>query len=169
MRETIKDNLLAVSDHGPYGGDEVDLVRLKKKYLNFGWPISSYGLHYNRKFREDAPLYKSHEQYGFVEPLDFFMPGVGPSEILFDTKNLFKLKKKENEEILLLFTLGNKNDYYEGDNSIHVFFYDKDSLKKTNHKVIHVGNRIRDAKIMNDKIYLILDDFGLGLIEKTNF
>lgn len=165
----LKDNLLAVSDHGPYGGDEVNLVRLEKKYFNFGWPVSSYGLHYNRKFREDAPLYKSHEKYGFVEPLYFFMPGVGPSEVLFDTYNFFDLEKKKNHEILLLFTMGNKENYYEGDNSIHAFMYDKNSLKKTNHKVIHVGNRIRDAKITKDKIYLILDDFGLGLIEKTSF
>jgi len=42
-------------------------------------------------------------------------------------------------------------------------------LKKTGHKVIHIGNRIRDAKIRDEKIYLILDDFGLGLIEKTSF
>ena len=165
----LKDNLLAVSDHGPYGGDEVNLVRLEKKYFNFGWPVSSYGLHYNRKFRENAPLYKSHEKYGFVEPLDFFMPGVGPSEVLFDTDNFFNLEKKKDHDILLLFTLGDKEHYYEGDNSIHAFLYDKNSLKKTGHKVIYVGHRIRDAKITKDKIYLILDDFGLGLIEKTSF
>lgn len=167
----LKDNLMALSDHGPYGGDEINLVKLKKnKFYNFGWPISSYGLHYDRKFREDAPLYKSHENYGFIEPLEHFMPGVGPSEVLFDENNLFGLKIDEKSEgILLLFTMGEEENYYEGDNSIHIFVYDKISLKITKKKIIHSGHRIRDAKIIDEKIYLVFDELGLGIIEKTTF
>ena len=43
-----------------------------KKIKNYGYPISSYGEHYgypspgvNYKY-EEAPLYKSHEKFGFI-------------------------------------------------------------------------------------------------------
>ena len=43
------------------------------KFLgNYGWPISSYGEHYTKDGKKDklkydaAPLYKSHEKYGFI-------------------------------------------------------------------------------------------------------
>ena len=32
-------------------------------------PVSSYGDHYDGKFRDEAPLNKSHIKYGFIEPI----------------------------------------------------------------------------------------------------
>ena len=59
------------SEHGPKGGDEINLIRLDKKdeLQNFGYPVSSYGDHYDGKFRDEAPLNKSHIKYGFIEPI----------------------------------------------------------------------------------------------------
>ena len=39
----LKGNLL-VSEHGPRGGDEVNLVFEGK---NYGWPVIGYGVHYS--------------------------------------------------------------------------------------------------------------------------
>ena len=43
-------NILLETEHGPMGGDEINLINLngikKGKIPNFGWPISSAGEHY---------------------------------------------------------------------------------------------------------------------------
>ena len=59
-------NKVVSTEHGPYGGDEVNVI---EKGNNYGWPISSYGRHYDNTFKEEAPLYKSHKKYGFIEPV----------------------------------------------------------------------------------------------------
>ena len=40
-------NFVLSTEHGPQGGDEINLITLlEKKIFNYGWPISSYGEHY---------------------------------------------------------------------------------------------------------------------------
>jgi hypothetical protein len=71
-----KDELFLIeTEHGPQGGDEVNIIDLANT-KNYGWPISSYGFHYNPIYNEEygdvAPLHKSHEDYGFAEPIIYF-------------------------------------------------------------------------------------------------
>lgn len=71
-----KDKLFLIeTEHGPQGGDEVNIIDLANT-RNYGWPISSYGFHYNPTYNEEygdiAPLHKSHEEYGFAEPIIYF-------------------------------------------------------------------------------------------------
>ena len=40
---------------------------------NYGWPISSYGDHYDGRTRKEAPLNKSHSKFGFIEPIKYFI------------------------------------------------------------------------------------------------
>ena len=67
-----EDNLILSTEHGPYGGDEINKITFKK---NYGWPIASYGRHYydneddKDKRYELSPLKKSHSKNGFIEPL----------------------------------------------------------------------------------------------------
>ena len=64
------------------------------------WLISSYGTHYpqvvqyykNNKIYSElikiAPLEKSHEDFGFIEPIKYFSPeSIGISEIEFSNIN----------------------------------------------------------------------------------
>ena len=99
-----KDNdYILETEHGPLGGDEINLIEVKKisltKPLNYGWPIVSAGEHYggkseeNKKKYEKYPLYKSHTKYGFVEPAIYFTPSIGISELLYFEKNSFCKKK----------------------------------------------------------------------------
>ena len=40
-------NVIWSTDHGPEGGDEINIIiKPDQSYKNFGWPISSYGKHY---------------------------------------------------------------------------------------------------------------------------
>ena len=76
-----KKNFIISTEHGPKGGDEINInVNPFKNISNFGWPISSYGEHYacllkkNKKIYEKYPLNKNHKQFGFIEPAHYFVP-----------------------------------------------------------------------------------------------
>ena len=44
------DNFLLEAEHGPEGGDEINIIKLDHDSIqNFGWAISSYGEHYGGK------------------------------------------------------------------------------------------------------------------------
>ena len=45
----FNNNSILSTEHGPKGGDEVNLILSENfdKIENYGWPISSYGDHYD--------------------------------------------------------------------------------------------------------------------------
>lgn len=145
------------TEHGPAGGDEVNLNVDTKDVKNFGWPISSYGIHYsvvasntdshggdsNRVIKE-APLYKNHSDYGFTEPLIYWNINPAVSEVKFVKEG------KYNSEFVVS-SLG--YDTIQRPNSQHLLHYKfniesnkVDLIKKTN-----VSERVRD--IIYDKNY----------------
>ena len=66
---------LWIVDHGPRGGDEVNVVR---KGLNYGWPIINYGRHYSG---QDIP----EKREGMEQPLYYWDPSIAPSGMTFYT------------------------------------------------------------------------------------
>ena len=81
-----KNKIILSTEHGPKGGDEVNINKNIDGLTNFGWPISSYGEHYPgmvpESAYEKAPLHKSHELYGFQEPIKYFVPSIGITQIV---------------------------------------------------------------------------------------
>ena len=58
-------------EHGPRGGDEINLV---EKGNNYGWPEVAYSINYNQlPFGTRAPW---HEEAGFVEPVHYWVPSI---------------------------------------------------------------------------------------------
>lgn len=68
---------LWIVDHGPRGGDEVNVVR---KGLNYGWPVINYGRHYSG---QDIP----EEREGMEQPLYYWDPSIAPSGMAFYTSD----------------------------------------------------------------------------------
>ncbi|MBB6430233.1 PQQ-dependent sugar dehydrogenase [Algisphaera agarilytica] len=63
--------LLYDIEHGPRGGDEINLVEPGN---NYGWPVVSYSMNYNRTpFGKNPPF---HEDKGFVEPVYYWLPSI---------------------------------------------------------------------------------------------
>ncbi len=88
LRYLEKYDIIINSEHGPKGGDEINVNKLKenkKNLKNFGWDIASYGIAYDGT----DPFKKSHKDYGFVEPLKYYTPSIGISEILYLEENNF--------------------------------------------------------------------------------
>jgi glucose/arabinose dehydrogenase len=72
---------LWIHEHGPKGGDEINIPHAGK---NYGWPKASYGSHYNL-----MPIKDEHAEQGFEEPLYFWTPSIAPSGMVFYTGPLF--------------------------------------------------------------------------------
>lgn len=143
--------LLISSEHGPKGGDEINIINIKENFLsnNFGWPISSYGSHYdvvplNSYTNKVAPLYKSHKKYDFKEPILYFNEFIAPSEIIknyFSSRNQFLLTSLKSKSIFIL----EFNDTFTESKVVDKIF---------------IGERIRDIVFDDQKnvYYLYLDD-----------
>ena len=144
------------TEHGPQGGDEININHLEKKINNYGWPLSSYGEHYGFNERDDnqevykiAPLNKSHEKYGFVEPLKYFVPSIGISQIVKVDDSLLL---EDDKKLLIFGALGDNPS--EGDMSIHLLFTDKNYINEYKHNVLEINNRIRDIIVLEKNLIL---------------
>ena len=73
---------LWVHEHGPQGGDEINLP---KPGANYGWPVISYGENYgggaiNQGLRAQA---------GLEQPLHYWVPSIAPSGMVFLTSDKY--------------------------------------------------------------------------------
>ncbi len=77
-------------DHGPQGGDEINIIRAGKDY---GWPEVTYGVQYDARQadgRKDVAVGTGKtSQPGVEEPIYFWVPSIAPSGMTFYTGNLF--------------------------------------------------------------------------------
>jgi len=68
-------------EHGPAGGDELNLIR---PGANYGWPLASRGRHY------DGTAIPDHRAGdGFVAPAASWNPVIAPGDMIFYTGDLF--------------------------------------------------------------------------------
>ena len=141
------DKYILETEHGPKGGDEINIISLEK-VNNYGWPISSYGNHYDGKVKESAPLHKSHNDYGFEEPIHYFPFEIVRSHGISDVEQNHYI---ENNNYFVS-TLNGRKLY---DISI------SDNLKSiTSISEIAIGERIRNIIYNddNDAYILLLED-----------
>jgi glucose/arabinose dehydrogenase len=62
-------------EHGPRGGDEVNVVR---PGLNYGWPVITHGIDYS-----GAPVGVGTHQEGMEQPIHYWVPSIAPSGMAF--------------------------------------------------------------------------------------
>lgn len=161
------------TDHGPKGGDEINLD-LKANYnnpKNFGWAVSSYGEHYDypnkwltEEFYKRAPLHKSHSEFGFIEPLKYFTPSIGITQII----KTEKFENLLNKNVIYVGSMG--WDLEENDLTIHKFVLDN-NYKIEKYEIIPIVERIRDLiyEEKTNKILMYLETSGsIGILEKND-
>ncbi len=68
-------------EHGPRGGDEVNIIGKGK---NYGWPVIGYGIDYN-----GAKIHDSTSKAGMEQPVKYWVPSIAPSGMAFYSGNLF--------------------------------------------------------------------------------
>jgi glucose/arabinose dehydrogenase len=150
-----ENNFILETEHGPFGGDEINLIEVEKinrdKVQNYGWALTSAGEHYggksnsNIKKYEKYPLYKSHTEYGFIEPLKSFVPSIGISEIIKIRKNKYVVSSLKDRSL---------------------YFFELNKQKQiVNLERVEVFERVRDLVINKNKLYLFLEDTAsIGII-----
>lgn len=62
-------------EHGPKGGDEVNIVR---KGANYGWPVITYGINYN-----GSVISNETSRPGMEQPVVYWDPSIAPSGMAF--------------------------------------------------------------------------------------
>jgi aldose sugar dehydrogenase len=74
-------------EHGPQGGDELNLVQAGR---NYGWPLVSYGCEYGAPVGNCTPVGGASTGAGFEPPVSYWVPtSTAPSGMVFYTGNKF--------------------------------------------------------------------------------
>lgn len=134
-RETKK---LWNNEHGPRGGDEINLV---EKGKNYGWPVITYGKEYW------GPSIGEKQKSGMEQPIYQYTPSIAPSAlILYKGKHFPKWKDSFLSSALAITQV---NRLYKDGNT-----YKEESLLKD------LGKRIRNIKEDKNGYLYISTDSG---------
>jgi glucose/arabinose dehydrogenase len=71
-----------VNEHGPKGGDEINVI---SKGKNYGWPIITYGINYS-----GTPITDITSKEGMEQPFYYWVPSIAPSGMAFSTSEVYK-------------------------------------------------------------------------------
>jgi glucose/arabinose dehydrogenase len=128
-------------DHGPRGGDELNIV---EKGKNYGWPVVIHGIDYSGAAIGEGITRKA----GMVDPVYYWDPVIAPSGLAFYTGDLFPEWKNS------LFVGGLRGAML-------------DRLTIVNDKVVaeeplltDLRTRIRDVRVGPDGAVYVLTDSG---------
>ncbi|MGP2656077.1 PQQ-dependent sugar dehydrogenase [Malaciobacter sp. WC5094] len=76
-------NLLFSIEHGPRGGDEVNLIQ---KGANYGWPIISYG----KEYWSPLDVGEGTHKKGMLQPIKYYVPSIAPSSLIMYKGSVYK-------------------------------------------------------------------------------
>lgn len=145
-------NIFIESEHGPTGGDEINLIKLNK---NYGWPIVSSG-----RGIEDITIYHNHKKHGYYPPI-YTWPAWNPG-----ISQIIKIKKNSKfnfRGLYMVASLSGHLPFY----GHHLYLFDIDKNKAILKDKIFVGDRVRDLVYdeINDRIILSLENQeAIGII-----
>lgn len=74
-------NEIWVHEHGPQGGDEINVV---KKGENYGWPVVTYGENY-----DGTPITDQTSGPEFEDPIYYWLPSIAPSGFVYVTSDKY--------------------------------------------------------------------------------
>ena len=134
---------LWASDHGPEGGDELNLV---ERGGNYGWPLASYGVGYGRKVPLTIEDEATGRHDGFLRPAFAWVPGPGVSAITVNDERWFPLWKDD----LLVASLRGRS----------LFRVRRHGTDGQYAERVEIGWRIRDLTFMPDGRIALLRDSG---------
>ena len=131
-------------EHGPRGGDELNLI---EKGKNYGWPLVSYGQNYN-----GVPIPKPDTRSDLTQPVLYWVPVIAPGSLMFYTgKQTFPQWN------------GNMFIGGMGTMSLNRFIVDGHGGAKSAERW-NVGKRIRDIEEGPDGSLWLLEDANPGAL-----
>jgi glucose/arabinose dehydrogenase len=131
-------------EHGPKGGDEVNII---DKGKNYGWPVIGYGVDYS-----GARIHESTHKAGMEQPVKYWVPSIAPSGMAFYDGKLMPTWKGSlfvgalAGEMLVRLTL------------------DGEKVTKEERLLENLGERIRDVREGPDGALYLLTDSDNGRV-----
>jgi glucose/arabinose dehydrogenase len=139
--------VLWTHEHGPQGGDEVNIIR---PGVNYGWPVITYGVNYGIGTKIGEGTHKE----GMAQPLYYWVPSIAPSGMAFYTGDRFPKWK---------------GDLFVGSLKFQLLV----RLRLDGEKVVHeerlmqgaIG-RIRDVRMGPDGFIYVVTDENPGVVAR---
>ena len=141
------DGTLWMHEHGPQGGDEINLP---KPGANYGWPVITYGENYGSG-QIGAGI---TAQAGLEQPLHHWTPSIAPSGMAFLTSERYGKAWQGN-----LFVGSLKFAYL---NRIELTAPYSGKVQRESKLIAEVGERIRDVRQGPDGLLYVLTDSNNG-------
>ena len=141
------DGTLWMHEHGPQGGDEINLPR---PGANYGWPEITYGENYGGGKIGEGLSRKS----GMAQPLHYWVPSIAPSGMAFLTSERYGKAWKGN-----LFVGSLKFSYLD---RIELSAPFGGKVVREHKLLADVGERIRDVRQGPDGLLYVLTDSSNG-------
>lgn len=142
-----------VADHGPRGGDELNLVQEGKDY---GWPWVTYGTKYfDREPGQSGyleTLFGSHQ--GFTNPKFYWTPSIAPSQIASLTDSFGRDSTWHKGDLLM--------GSLKAESLFHIKLNSSDDVESV--EQISIGSRIRDLNIESQSVFVTTDDGRLMVL-----
>jgi aldose sugar dehydrogenase len=131
-------------EHGPMGGDELNLIEKSK---NYGWPLVSYGKNYN-----GVPIPNPDTRPDLAKPVLYWVPVIAPGNLMFYTGTK-------------TFPQWNGNGLVSGlaTQSLNRIIFDGQGGAKSAERW-DVGHRIRDVEEGPDGSLWMLEDSNPGAL-----
>lgn len=139
---------LLISEHGPRGGDEINLV---ERGADYGWPFVTYGAPYSQG--DYVIPGKSGTHAGFQEPLKHWTPSIAPTELVQIPKSRFG----KYADGLAMGTL----------KELSIVFMRYQGGRILDSEIVNVGARVRDLEVLPDQRLVVSTDDGRLLILKS--
>lgn len=138
-------------EHGPRGGDEINLI---EKGKNYGWPIISYG----KEYWNDFAVGESTAKEGMQQPIKYYIPSIAPSSLMVYNGDLFKKYKGNIFSGALKLTHLNRIVLDKSNNVI-----------KEERLLENLNERIRNVIQSSDgKIYISSDSGNIYMLSTKN-
>ena len=141
------DGTLWTHEHGPQGGDEINLP---KPGLNYGWPEITYGENYG-----GGPVGQGlTSKAGLEQPLHYWVPSIAPSGMAFLTSERYGKAWLGN-----LFAGSLKFSYLDRIELASPF---ADKVVREHKLLANAGERVRDVRQGPDGLLYVLTDSSNG-------
>ena len=149
------DGNLWETEHGPQGGDELNLL---EPGANYGWPFVSYGIQYGGSLLDTVPDESTGKHAGFARPVFAWVPSIAVSAMIVNDERWLPLWKDD----LLIGSLGNASK------GLSIFRARRNGTNLQYVERIEVGYRVRDLTWMPDGRIATLAD-GTGKSTRVHF
>lgn len=136
-------------EHGPQGGDEVNVIR---SGINYGWPVITYGVNYGW----GTSIGEGTHKEGMAQPLHYWDPSIAPSGMAFYTGEAFPGWKGSLLVGALKYRLLVRLEF-DGERVVSEERMLEDRI-----------GRIRDVRVGPDGRVYLLTDHGNGIIARLD-